>query len=56
MIESKKRRDFLGKIKAPELQAAVRAVRASAHLLNSFHEAANFIALSVKPGVKQIND
>jgi hypothetical protein len=52
VIESKKIRDFLGKIKAPELQAAVQAVRASAHLLNSFQEAANFIALSVKPVVK----
>ncbi len=34
------------------MQAAVQAVRASAHLLNSFPEAANFIALSVKPIIK----
>jgi hypothetical protein len=48
VLESKKVRDFLTKIKAPELQAAVQTVRATAHLLTNFQEAANFIALSVK--------
>ncbi len=52
VIESKKIRDFLGKIRAPELQAAVQAMRATAQLLTNFQEAANFIALSVKPATK----
>lgn len=47
--ESKKIWNFLGKIKALKLQAAVQAGRASENLLTSFQEAANFIALSMKP-------
>ncbi len=53
VLESKKIRDFLIKIKAPELQAAVQTIKATAHLLTNFQEATNFIALSVKPLMKQ---
>jgi hypothetical protein len=49
VLESKKVRDFLSRIKAPELQAAKQQVKATANLSNSFQDAANFIALSVTP-------
>jgi hypothetical protein len=46
-------RDFLTRIIAPELQAAVQTVvRATENLLANFQAAANFIALSVKPIIK----
>ena len=47
--EQKKVRDFLGRIKASELQAAVQQVRVTANLSASFMEAANLITLSVVP-------
>jgi hypothetical protein len=50
--ESKKVQDFLARIKAPELQAAVQQVRAMAKLSANFTSMANFITLSVIP-VKQ---
>jgi hypothetical protein len=46
VLESKKVRDFLNHIKSAELAAAKQQVKATAHLLNNFEEAANFIALS----------
>jgi len=45
--ETKNVRDFLARIKANELQAAVQQVRAAPALSASFVEAANFITLSV---------
>jgi len=50
--ESKKVQDFLARIKAPELQAAVQQFRATAKLSANFTSTANFITLSVIP-VKQ---
>jgi hypothetical protein len=49
VLESKKVRDFLSRINAPELAAAKQQVRATPALLGNFQEAANFIALSVTP-------
>jgi hypothetical protein len=49
VLESKKVRDFLSRINAPELAAAKQQVRATPALLANFQEAANFIALSVTP-------
>ena len=49
VLESKKVRDFLTRIKAPELAAAKQQVRATPTLLVSFQDSANFIALSVTP-------
>lgn len=49
VLESKKVRDFLARIHAPELAAAKQQVKATPTLLNNFQEAANFIALSVTP-------
>ncbi len=40
-------RDFLTRINAPELAAAKQQVKGTPALLNSFQDAANFIALSV---------
>jgi hypothetical protein len=47
--ESKKVRDFLSRIKASELQAAVQQVRATPELAASLTAASNFINLSVVP-------
>ena len=52
ILESKKVRDFLNRISAPELQASVQQVRATAALMAVFEQAANFISLSVNP-IKQ---
>jgi hypothetical protein len=49
VLEAKKVRDFLTRIHAPELQAAVQAVRASDALLGDFTATANFISLSIQP-------
>jgi hypothetical protein len=49
VLESKNVRDFLTRIKAPELAAAKQQVRTMPTLSASFQEAANFIALSVTP-------
>lgn len=49
VLETKKVRDFLSRINAPELAAAKQQVRATPTLLADFQEAANFIALSVTP-------
>jgi hypothetical protein len=54
VLESKKVRDFLNRIKAPELAAAKQQVKATANLMANFEDAANFIALSVTP-LKQTN-
>jgi hypothetical protein len=48
VLETKKVRDLLNRIKAPELVAAKQQVRATDRLANSF-EAANFLALSIVP-------
>jgi hypothetical protein len=49
VLETKKVRDLLTRIKAPELAAAKQQVRAMDRLSNSFEEAANFLALSIVP-------
>jgi len=49
VLESKKVRDFLNRIKAPELSAAKQQVRATANLSASFEDAVNFISLNVTP-------
>jgi hypothetical protein len=49
VLETKKVRDFLSRINAPELAAAKQQVRATPALLANFQKAANFIALSVTP-------
>jgi len=49
VTETKKVRDFLARIKATELQAAIQQVRATPELSASFTAAANFINLSVIP-------
>jgi hypothetical protein len=49
VLETKKVRDLLTRIKAPELAAAKQQVRATDRLSNSFEEAANFLALSIVP-------
>jgi hypothetical protein len=49
VLETKKVRDLLNQIKAPELAAAKQQVRATDRLANSFEEAANFLALSIVP-------
>ncbi len=49
VLETKKVRDFLSRIKSSELAAAKQQVKATASLLTNFEEAANFIALSVTP-------
>jgi hypothetical protein len=49
VLETKKVRDFLTRIKAPELAAARQQVKATANLMTNFEEAAYFIALSVTP-------
>jgi hypothetical protein len=49
VLESKKVRDFLLRINAPELAAAKQQVHATPTLLANFQDAANFIALSVTP-------
>jgi hypothetical protein len=49
VLETKKVRDLLSRIKAPELAAAKQQVRATDHLVNSFEEAASFLALSIIP-------
>jgi len=49
VLETKKIRDLLNRIKAPELAAAKQQVRATDCLLNSFEEGANFLALSIVP-------
>ncbi len=45
----KKVRDFLRRINAPELNAAVQQVKATPTLLADFQQAVNFVALSVTP-------
>ncbi len=42
-------RNFLMQINALELAAAKKLMKATTHLLNIFHEAANFLVLSVTP-------
>ncbi len=49
VLETKKVRDLLNRIKAPELAAAKQQVKATDRLANSFEEAANFLALSIVP-------
>jgi hypothetical protein len=49
VLETKKVRDLLTRIKAPEFVAAKQQVRATDRLSNSFEEAANFLALSLVP-------
>jgi hypothetical protein len=49
VLETKKVRDFLSRINAPELAATKQQVKATPTLLANFQEAANFIALSVTP-------
>jgi hypothetical protein len=49
VLETKKVRDLLNRIKAPELAAAKQQVWATDRLANSFEEAANFLALSIVP-------
>jgi hypothetical protein len=49
VLETKKVRDFLSRIKAPELAAAKQQVKATANLMTNFEEAVNFISLSVVP-------
>ena len=49
ILETKKVRDFLGRITVPELQASVQQVKATAALMTDFEQAANFISLSVQP-------
>jgi hypothetical protein len=49
VLETKKVRDLLTRIKAPELAAAKPQVRTTDRLSNSFEEAANFLALSIVP-------
>jgi hypothetical protein len=49
VYKDKKVQDFLNCINAPELQAAIQTMRASPMMHVTFQEAANFIALSVKP-------
>ena len=53
VIESKKVRDLLSRIKAPELQAAVQTVRANEDMTDNFQRAANFLALSIRTPAKQ---
>lgn len=48
-METKKARDILSRINAPELSAANQQVQATPALLANFQDAANFIALSVTP-------
>jgi hypothetical protein len=52
ILESKKVRDLLNRIKAPELAAAKQQIKASPHLANNFEEAINFLSLSATP-IKQ---
>ncbi len=49
IIETKKVRNFLARINAPELQAAKQQVRANEAMMNDFQLASNFISLSVNP-------
>jgi len=56
ILESKKVRDFLNRISAPELQASVQQVRATAAFMADFEQAANFISLSVNPIKQQIRN
>jgi hypothetical protein len=49
VLETKKVRDFLSRINAPELAAAKQQVKATPELLANFQEATNLIALSVTP-------
>ena len=49
VLETKKVRDFLNRIKAPELAAAKQQVKATATLMTNFEAAVNFISLSVIP-------
>jgi hypothetical protein len=49
VLETKKVRDFLNRIHAPELPTAKQQVKATPMLLANFQEAANFIPLSVIP-------
>ena len=53
VIESKKVRDLLSRIKAPELQAAIQTVRANEEMTDDFQRAANFLALSIRTPAKQ---
>lgn len=54
ILESKKVRDFLNRIMAPELQASVQQVKATVALMTDFKQATNFISLSVN-SIKQQN-
>jgi hypothetical protein len=49
VLETKKVRDLLTRIKAIELAATKQQVRATPQLLNNFEEAINFLSLSVVP-------
>ncbi len=49
VLETKKVRNFLSRIKASELAAAIQQVKATAQLSNNFEEAVNFLSLSVVP-------
>jgi hypothetical protein len=49
VLETKKVRSFLSRIKSSELAAAKQQVKATVNLLTNFEEAANFIALIVTP-------
>lgn len=49
VLEAKKVRDFLRRINAPELNAAIQQVKATPTLLADFQQAVNFVALSVTP-------
>jgi len=49
VLETKKVRDLLARIKAPELAAAKQQVKATANLSNNFEEAVNFLSLSILP-------
>jgi len=54
VLENKKVRDLLSRIKAPELAAAKQQVKATQNLATNFEEAVNFLPLSVTP-IKQSN-